>query len=88
MRTPRCLALGTVGLALCWGCAAGTQASSPTPAGESDCSFRSATSCWTVSPRFPSGHVRARDTVPADLLDRPPMLVATGTDSAGAREGR
>jgi len=70
----------TVGIVLT-GCAP-TAGLSPAPeAGRPDCSFRSATSCWTVGTRFPSGRAEPGDSLPEKLLSPPPAALASGADS-------
>jgi hypothetical protein len=76
------LALG-VGL-LC-GCAANVQPSRSAPQGEPDCSFRSATSCWTLAARFPPKRVKSGDTRPDEVLSPRPAALASAPDSAGRR---
>jgi hypothetical protein len=45
---------GTLILAFLCGCAANTQPGRHAEAVQSDCSFRSPTTCWTMSGRYPS----------------------------------
>lgn len=58
----------------------GTTTVRPQP--EPDCSFRSATTCWTLATRFPKHRAQAPDSVPGELLSRPPLIVAKAADSA------
>jgi hypothetical protein len=68
-------------LAFLCGCAAGTQSSAAAEATDLDCSFRSPTTCWTVSGRFPA--VRSKVTAPPERAPRqPPPVLASGADSA------
>jgi hypothetical protein len=78
------LILGMIGVVLTvflCGCAAGIQPSAAAEQSESDCSFRSPTTCWTVSGRFPA--VRSRPAAaPLDRTPRqPPAELASGADS-------
>jgi hypothetical protein len=62
------------------GCAASTQSSRAAEKADPDCSFRSPTTCWTMSGRFPP--VRSEPTTaPVDLVDSSAIL-ASGADSA------
>ena len=74
-----------LGLALLCGCAATSRSSMVAPMDGPDCSFRSATTCWTMVGRFPSRRAQARDSVPDELLTRPPTVLATGADTAAVR---
>ena len=68
-------------MALLCGCAAGTQSRAATAVAEPDCSFRSPTTCWTVSARFPRLSSET-PLPPADSLSRDPSaLIASGTDT-------
>jgi hypothetical protein len=75
-------AIGAVSMAFLWGCAASTQVSATAEEPELDCSFRSPTTCWTVSGQFPA--VRTKPTaVPLDRTPRQPSAVlASEADSA------
>lgn len=66
-----------LGVALLSGCAAATQSSSTTERGEEDCSFRSATTCWTLAGRFPPPRPETRDDP-----DQPLPALASGADTA------
>lgn len=46
-----------------------------------DCSFRSATTCWTTAGRFPSPRPGARDSMPTRGLGQPPTMLAVSPDS-------
>ena len=74
--------IGAVFLALLCGCAANTQSTAAAEETDFDCSFRSPTTCWTVSGRFPA----VRSKTPAAPLDprQPSAVLATGADSAGS----
>jgi hypothetical protein len=69
-------------VALLCGCAASTQSSAAADEPGLDCSFRSPTTCWTVSGRFPA----PRPEPAAAPLDRTPRersaALASGADSA------
>ena len=60
-------------------CAANSQPAGRAVAGEPDCSFRSPTSCWTLSGRFPPPRATTEPQVP-ETLETPPSL-ATKPDS-------
>jgi hypothetical protein len=64
------------------GCAASIQPSAAAEQSEPDCSFRSPTTCWTVSGRFPA--VQSKPTpAPLDRTPRQPSAgLASGADSA------
>jgi hypothetical protein len=74
--------IGAVLLAFLCGCAANTPSSTAAERTEVDCSFRSPTTCWTVSGRFPA--VRSKPAAaPLDRKPRQPAAVlASGADSA------
>jgi hypothetical protein len=76
--------LPALGMALLCGCAATAQSSSTPPGREPDCSFRSATTCWTVAGRFPAPRPVVQDSVPEEVLEQPPMLLAKMADTATA----
>jgi hypothetical protein len=65
-------------LLLVGGCA--TNSTSATAARETDpdCSFRSPTTCWTVSGRFPPRRV---EPAAAPVEKQPPPVLASGEDS-------
>jgi hypothetical protein len=77
--------LMALGMVLLCGCAAIAQSSSVAPEREPDCSFRSATTCWTMASRFPTPRPEARDSVPDELLNQPATLLASGADTAASR---
>jgi hypothetical protein len=62
------------------GCAASTQSSTATEKADPDCSFRSPTTCWTMSGRFPPVGSEPT-TAPVDLVDSSAIL-ASRADSA------
>jgi hypothetical protein len=68
------------GAALLWmlvllaGCAANARLPAAPPASSPDCSFRSATSCWTLEARFPPHSAEPADSVRPEPL-RPALLV-------------
>jgi hypothetical protein len=71
------------GIALLYGCAAATtQPSATAPRLEPDCSFRSASTCWTVASRFPSRLPESAVPKPDDIRDLSPITVASKADSA------
>ena len=65
--------IGSVFMAFLCGCAASTQFSAAAEETEPDCSFRSPTTCWTVSGRFPA--VRSKPAA-APLTPTPPQPAA------------
>jgi len=73
-----------LGVALLCGCAATPRSATVAPREEPDCSFRSATTCWTIVDRFPARRAEARDSVPERLM-RPPTVLANRADTVGAR---
>ena len=46
---------------------------------EPDCSYRSATTCWTVAGRFPPAQPAARESL---LLDSLPRTLASSSDTS------
>jgi hypothetical protein len=66
--------------ALLGGCAAGTQTGMAAHDAEPDCSFRSPTTCWTVSGRFPTTREPASPLEPDPR--RAPAVLAGGPDTA------
>ncbi|HEY7635585.1 MAG TPA: hypothetical protein VH763_08580 [Gemmatimonadales bacterium] len=79
------LTVRLVGLALLCGCAPATQSASSMAPHEPDCSFRSATTCWTFGGRFPSARSAEPDSDRKELLAPPTPLLAARTDSLPAR---
>ena len=71
-----------LGIALLCGCAAATQSSSAAPRLEPDCSFRSASTCWTVAGRFPPRLPKAAAPKPDEIRGPSPITVASTADSA------
>jgi hypothetical protein len=63
---------------------AGTSSSSATPDREDECSFSSATTCWTLAPRIPASRPAPRDSAPDQLLTPPRPVLAARADSAGS----
>jgi hypothetical protein len=67
------------------GCAvAPVDSSSLAPEAEPDCSFRAATTCWTLGARVPAPRAEARDTTPDRLLREPPAVLANASDTVAA----
>ena len=83
MTSSRPIPLVTVTLALLSGCAAAAAPASSSSAAEPerDCSFRSATTCWTLAPRIPTPRPAARDSVPDQLLTPPRPVLASEADT-------
>jgi len=73
--------LALLGIALLGGCAA-AQSSSAAPRLEPDCSFRSASTCWTVAGRFPPRRPKSAPPKPDEIRDPAPTAVASKADSA------
>ncbi len=76
MSHPRTVVLRVAGTALLCGCAATTQSVSSAPRTEPDCSFRSATTCWTFASRFPSPRAAMPDSARKELLEPPAAILA------------
>jgi hypothetical protein len=74
---PAVLVLGFV-----YGCAATARSPSTARAAEPDCSFRAATSCWTVAGRYPPRRAEPTDSQPDEILKQSPAVLASRTDSA------
>jgi putative addiction module component (TIGR02574 family) len=70
-------------LALLCGCAATTRLASPaqSPDLEPDCSYRAATSCWTLAARFPPRRAEPPDSQPETIRSRGPAVLASEIDS-------
>jgi hypothetical protein len=69
------------------GCVAGVapaSSSSATLEDERDCSFRSATTCWTLAPRVPASRSAPRDSVPDQFLTPPRPVLAARADSTAS----
>jgi hypothetical protein len=65
-----------MGLAAVSGCAPAARTTAAGPMRMPDCSFTAASTCWTLTGRFPPRRSVARDTTPDMLLSRPPVLAA------------
>ena len=74
---PLALVFGLLG-----GCARTGQVASPAHAAEPDCSFRAASSCWTLATRFPPRRAEPTDSQPGKILNPPPAVLASKADSA------
>jgi hypothetical protein len=74
--------LGTV---LLCGCAAASQSSSAAQGVEPDCSFRSATTCWTLAGRFPPPRPKAAEPSPSEVFEQPPALASRADSALKAR---
>ena len=73
--------LALLGIVLLGGCAA-AQSSSAAPRLEPDCSFRSASTCWTVAGRFPPRRPKSGSPKGDEIRDPSPTAVASNADSA------
>ena len=85
MTSSRPIPLMTVALTLLSGCAAAAtpvSSSLATAAGADDCSFRSATTCWTLAPRVPTPRPGPRDSVPDQIQTPPRPVLASEADTA------
>lgn len=71
-----------MGIACLHGCAAGTQSSSAAPRLAPDCSFRSASTCWTMAGRFPPRPPKSPAPKPDKIRGPSPITLATAADSA------
>jgi hypothetical protein len=71
-----------MGMACLHGCAAGTQSSSAVPRPAPDCSFRSASTCWTVAGRFPPRLPKSAAPKPDEIRGPSPITLASAADSA------
>jgi hypothetical protein len=74
--------LPLLAIALLCGCTAATQSASTAPRLEPDCSFRSASTCWTVAGRFPPRTPKSAAPKPDEIRDLPPTVIASKADSA------
>ncbi len=84
MTSSRPIPLVTVALTLLSGCAAVAAPASSSSAAEPerDCSFRSATTCWTLAPRVPAQRPGPRDSVPDRIQTPPRPVLASEADTA------
>ena len=76
-----------IAIVLLSGCVAGvagTPSSSAAPEREDECSFSSATTCWTLAPRIPASRTAPRDSAPDQLLTPPRPALAARADSAAS----
>jgi hypothetical protein len=79
----RAMVTRTLALVLLCGCAApAAPSSSVAPEREPDCSFRSATTCWTMAPRVPK-RLEPPDSVPNEILKQTPPALASSADTTG-----
>jgi hypothetical protein len=81
MRLALELLLRLSGAALLSGCAGVTQSASSVPRKGPDCSFRSATTCWTLAGRFSPARAAKPDSARKQLLEPPTPVLATRADS-------
>jgi hypothetical protein len=77
---------GVFAVVLLCGCAGAPGLATELPVAEPDCSFRAATSCWTLSARLPPRRAEPADSTDRELATPPPALLANATDSASGRE--
>jgi hypothetical protein len=64
------------------GCAASAQTASTHVRTGPDCSFRSATTCWTVAARFPAARSETGDSIAKELRRPTPRTLASRADSS------
>jgi hypothetical protein len=64
------------------GCATTMPPASVDGPSEPDCSYRSATTCWTVAGRFPPAPPAARDSLSRELLESFPRTLASSADTS------
>jgi hypothetical protein len=72
-------------VSLLCGCARAPDVATQLPVAEPDCSFRAATSCWTLSTRLPARRAEPADSAGRELAAPPPVLVANAVDSVSRR---
>jgi hypothetical protein len=70
-----------VGSTCLQGCAPVAQSSAAAPQLAPDCSFRSASTCWTVAGRFPLRPPRPAAPKPDEIRGSSPITVASAADS-------
>jgi hypothetical protein len=63
-------------------CATTMRSSAADAPSKPDCSYRSATTCWTVAGRFPPARRAARDSLVRDLFESPPRTFASHPDTS------
>ncbi len=73
--------IGAVVLAFLTSCAARAQSSVASEEPELACSFRSPTTCWTVSGRFPAVRSKPAAAPPNQTPRHPSAVLASGSDS-------
>ena len=78
----RAITAAIAGAGLLSGCALATTAATRSES-ETACSFRSATTCWTLAGRFPVRQAPAPK--PEELRALPPAVLATAADSIAQR---
>jgi hypothetical protein len=75
------MAIAAAAALLVAGCALPARSANTAAEPEPDCSFESATTCWTMVGRFLSRRPPARDTLGPDFLAPPPATLVVRTDS-------
>ena len=73
-----------LGVGLLCGCATTAPVASSARPPEPACSFRAATSCWTMNTRFPPKRAERADSQPEKPFDPRPAVLATVGDSSGS----
>jgi hypothetical protein len=76
------LLFGLTTVAVLAGCAAGSQSATRAEPAEPDCSFRSASTCWTLSGRFPRARIEAGDSIGKQLREQSRPVLATRPDTS------
>lgn len=71
-----------LGIACLHGCAVGTRSSAAAPRLAPDCSFRSASTCWTMTGRFPPRLPKPAAPKPDEIRGPSPITLASAADSA------
>jgi hypothetical protein len=79
------ISLAGLAVAVCCGCGTSGQSAATMPEPKPDCSFRSATTCWTLAGRLPARRSEVPDSLPNEILKQPPASLAIA-DSAAASE--
>jgi hypothetical protein len=74
-----------LGMVILCGCAAVSQSSATASADEPDCSFRSATTCWTLAGRFPPRPSEAGEPDPNEAPRAPTALASRADSASGSR---
>jgi hypothetical protein len=71
-------------VALLGGCGTSGRSHAAVPEPKPDCSFRSATTCWTLAGRLPAWRPEVQDSLPNKILTQPPASLAIADSSAAS----